>query len=156
MRYRALLFLTLALILGSAANSAAAPAVSAQDQAFVMTAGHAGAAEISAAKLAMSKTTNRTTIAFAKRMIRDHTALAAKLKAVAASVGLTPPATPSPAQAASIKALSTLNGAAFLNKYRQSQISAHHAAIKLFTGESEHECRDATTSATIETTAPLA
>ena len=138
MRYRPLLFLALVLILGSAANSAASPAVSAQDRTFVMTAGHAGAAEISAAKLAMSKTTNPSTIAFAKRMIRDHTSLAAKLKAVAASVGLAPPATPTMTQSASIKALGKLNGAAFEAKYRQSQISAHQAAIKLFTGETEH------------------
>jgi putative membrane protein len=101
-------------------------------------AGHAGAAEIAAAKLALTKTTNSSTVAFAHRMIRDHSALAAKLKVAAASAGLTPPAAPSAAQTASIKALSNLNGAEFTSSYRRSQVSAHKGAIALFTTESEH------------------
>lgn len=130
--------LTLAFAFGFAASSIAAPAPTAQDQAFVMTAGHAGAAEIAAAKLALTKTRSRSTIAFAQRMIRDHTVLAAKLKVAAQSAGLTPPAAPSPAQTASIKSLGKLSGAAFVKKYRQSQISAHKGAVTLFTTESEH------------------
>src|SRR4029077_6447219 len=79
MRVRALL-LTLAFAFGLAATAAAAPTPTPQDRTFVMTAGHAGAAEIAAAKLALTKTSDRATIAFAQQMIRDHTALAAKLK----------------------------------------------------------------------------
>ena len=140
MRKRALLLplLTFAFAFVFAASSAAAPGPTAQDQTFVMNAGHAGAAEIAAAKLALTKTSSRSTIAFAQRMIRDHTALAAKLKLAAQSTGLTPPAAPSPAQTASITALGKLSGVAFLKKYRQSQISAHKGAITLFTTESEH------------------
>jgi putative membrane protein len=137
MRVRALL-LTLAFAFGLAATAAAAPTPTPQDRTFVMTAGHAGAAEIAAAKLALTKTSDRATIAFAQQMIRDHTALAAKLKLAAKSAGLTPPAVPSPAQTASIKALGKLDAAAFLKEYVQNQISAHKSAVALFTAESEH------------------
>jgi putative membrane protein len=103
-----------------------------------MMAGHAGAAEIAGAKLALTKTSSRSVDSFAQRIIRDHTALAAKLKKAAASVGLMPPTSPSAAQTASIKALGKLSGAAFLRSYRGSQISAHKGAIALFTSESHH------------------
>jgi putative membrane protein len=124
--------------LGLAGPAVAAPGPSSQDQTFVMMAGHAGAAEIAAAKLALTKASNASTVAFAHRMIRDHTALAAKLKRAAASVGLTPPALPSTAQTASVKALGKLNGTAFMRGYRQSQVAAHKTAIALFTSESLH------------------
>jgi predicted outer membrane protein len=75
-----MLFLPVACALGLAGTSAAQPGGSAQDKTFVTMAGHAGAAEIAAARLALTKTSNRSTVSFAQRMIRDHTALAAKLK----------------------------------------------------------------------------
>lgn len=132
------LLLILAFAVGPVATSAAARGAATQDRTFVMGAGHAGAAEIAAAKLALTKTNSPSTIAFAKRMIRDHTALAAKLKLAARSVGLTPPAAPSTAQTASISQLSKLTGAAFLKKYRAGEISAHKGAVALFTSESKH------------------
>jgi predicted outer membrane protein len=85
MRQFALLLL-LAFALGVAGTSAAAPGPNSQDQTFVSMAGHAGAAEIAAAKLALIKTSNRSTLSFAHRMMIDHAALAAKLKRAAASV----------------------------------------------------------------------
>ncbi len=136
MHKRALL-LTLVLASGFVTMAAAAPGPTNQDRTFVMTAGHAGAAEIAAAKLALTKTNNSSTVAFARRMIRDHTMLAAKLTSTARAVGLMPPTTPSPAQTASIEALRKLSGTAFLQKYRLSQISAHKDAVALFTAESE-------------------
>lgn len=138
MRHGAPLLLILALALGLSGSLAAAPGTTMQDRTFVTNAGHAGAAEIAEAKLALTKTQNQSTLAFARRMIRDHTALAAKLKLAAKAFGLTPPAKPSSMQTASITALGKLKGTAFLNKYRQSQISAHTSAIALFTAESEH------------------
>lgn len=140
MRKRVLLplLVTLAFAVGLVATSAAARGSATQDRTFVMGAGHAGAAEIAAARLALTKTSSRSTVAFAKRMIRDHTALAAKLKVAARSAGLTPPAAPSTAQTASISQLGKLTGAAFLKKYRVSEISAHKGAVALFTSESKH------------------
>jgi putative membrane protein len=138
MRQFALLLLTVGFALGLAGPSVAATKPNTNDRTFVITAGRAGAAEIAAARLALTRTTNPSTVAFAKRMLRDHTLLAAKLKVAAASVGLTPPGRPSPAQTASIKRLGKLHGAAFLTGYRQSQISAHKGAVALFTSESHH------------------
>jgi putative membrane protein len=133
-----LLLFTLALALGVAGTSAAAPGPNVQDQTFVTMAGHAGAAEIAAAKLALNKASDPSTLAFAHRMIRDHTALAAKLKLAAAAVGLKPPSAPSAAQAGSIKSLGKLKGQSFATSYRKSQIAAHEGAIALFTAESTH------------------
>jgi predicted outer membrane protein len=52
-------------------------------------------------------------------------------------VGLTPPSAPSASHAASLSSLGKLSGRSFIIKYRQSQISAHKAAIALFTAESK-------------------
>jgi predicted outer membrane protein len=108
---------------------------SAKDRAFVVAAGHAGAAEIAAGKLALTKSTQQSTRAFARKMIHDHTVLAAKLRSVAATVGLVPPATPTPAQAATLHALARLSGSAFDSAYRKSQVASHEAAVALFTSE---------------------
>jgi putative membrane protein len=132
------LLLTLAFAPGLAGTSAAAPGPSARDRTFVTMAGRAGAAEIAAAKLALTKSTNPSTVAVAQRMIRNHTALAAKLKVAADAVGLIPPNAPSAGQAASIRCISRLNGMSFMSRYRQSQIAAHKGAIALFTGEAKH------------------
>jgi putative membrane protein len=111
--------------------------VNASDRTFVQKAGQGGTDEIAAARLALTKTTNPAVLAFAHRMIRDHTALAAKLKAAAATNGLMPPATPSAVEQSALHALGLLSGTAFAVAYRTQQIAAHQATITLFVTESK-------------------
>jgi|SRR5581483_4502868 len=137
MRRFVLLALVLsALVLGGTAGAAVIP--NSKDRTFVVTAGHAGAAEIAAGKLALTKASDKATLAFARRMVHDHTMLATKLNQAAAAVGLTPPATPTPAQAAALRSLGKLSGSAFNAAYRKNQIAAHQAAVALFSSESKN------------------
>jgi len=134
---RRLVSLVLVLAAFALAGTAAAATPSGKDRTFVVAAGHAGAAEIAAGKLALTKTKDKATLAFAQRMIHDHSVLAAKLKTAAAAAALRPPATPSSAQAAALQSLGTLSGTAFDAAYRANQIAAHKAAVALFTSESK-------------------
>jgi putative membrane protein len=132
----ALLATCVAIAVGPATAGRSMSGVSSQDRAFVQTAGHANAAEIQGARAALQKSTNPLTLAFARRMIKDHTALGAKLKLVAAKNGLAAPSTPSAAQMAQLKTLGTLSGQAFDQSYSKEQVAAHVAAVTLFTTES--------------------
>ena len=112
--------------------------VNIEDQMFVKVAGQAGAAEIKASRVALTKSTNQSTLAFARRMITDHRLLAAKLKLVAGKNGLVAASTPSAAQAAQIAALARLSGTAFDLAYSRGQVAAHVAAVALFTAEARN------------------
>src|SRR3954462_1208677 len=65
--------------------------VNAQDSMFVMQAGMGNTAEISAANIAKTKSTDSAILNFANMMIADHTAAQTSLKSIATRYGLTVP-----------------------------------------------------------------
>lgn len=124
-----------------ASESAGAPKtapsdkLSPADQQFVQDAGQAGATEIAASKLALTKSNNPDVKRFAERMIADHTKLARNLDIVAKRHGITAP--PS-ADSAVIGNLETLNGDAFDHAYIEKvAVEGHQKAVELFKKESE-------------------
>ena len=97
------------------------------DANFVTGAGQASNAEIAAATLAMTKSTNPDVLSFAKEMITDHTQQNNSLKADTANDA---PGAPAPGdvnamQAAEAQKLMTLTGSAFDGEYVNSEITAH-------------------------------
>ncbi|HWJ73225.1 MAG TPA: DUF4142 domain-containing protein [Kaistia sp.] len=99
-------------------------------QAFVHDAGVAGVYEIQAAGIAMSNATRDDIRAFATEMVKDHTAIAAALKASAGSVAV--PATVDKAGQAKLDALTAASGRAFDELYVDQQVAAHDGAVTLF------------------------
>ncbi|KAF0813644.1 hypothetical protein IGB42_01995 [Andreprevotia sp. IGB-42] len=103
------------------------------DEEFIDKAGHAGAAEIAAAKLALQISKDADVRAFANRMLKDHTAADAKLNTIAALKNKTPPRDPDDAQQAELQKLGGLTGSAFDKSYIEGQVKAHDEAVALFT-----------------------
>ena len=128
-------------ILSAAALAAAVIAVSAPSQAassdaqFAVAAAQGGLAEVQAAKLAEQRSSNPTVLAFARRMIADHTKANAQLAAIARSQGMTLPAAPDPNSAKVMAKLQTLRGAAFDSAYLKSQVNAHEQMQALLQSE---------------------
>ncbi|SHG28189.1 putative membrane protein [Kaistia soli DSM 19436] len=112
------------------ACSAAVAAEPITPQTFVHDAGVAGVYEINAAGIAMSKGTRDDIRAFAAEMVKDHTAIAAALKASAGSVAV--PATVDKAAQAKLDALTAASGQAFDVLYVDQQVAAHDGAVTLF------------------------
>src|SRR3954470_14322154 len=65
--------------------------VNGTDSSFVLQAGMGNTAEIDAANLALTKSTDSSILNFANMMIADHTTAQTNLKTVAAKYGLTAP-----------------------------------------------------------------
>ncbi len=115
---------------------AAYAAVRPMDHRFVMKAAQGGNAEISLAQLALKKSTNASVTIFARRMIRDHSAAAAKLASIVASIGgPTLPTTLSQADAAMRAALTQLSGADFDATYLKGQVAGHQKMATLMQSE---------------------
>ena len=118
-------------------QAAAAPAtshhgVSSFDRHFMRAAAQAGLFEIRSSRLALARSHDRRVRAFARRMIRDHTRMAAMLAALAARKGVTLPKRPNAQQRAILRRLAGLHGRAFDRAYIAAQIRAHIQAIALF------------------------
>jgi putative membrane protein len=122
-----------ALIAG--ATAAGAAPVSSQDQVFVTQAAQGGMAEVSAAKMALRKSTNPTVDAFAHRMIADHGKANAQLASIAKAQGLVPPTEIDQMDQTMADKLSTLSGKAFDDAYLKGQVVAHKRTIALFEKE---------------------
>jgi putative membrane protein len=103
------------------------------DEAFMKDAAHAGAAEIEASKLAVSKARNADVKSFANSMIEDHTKVANELKALAASKNVKLPEGPSIAQKSELKLIDAGDNDKFDERYaKQFGVKAHEDTIKLF------------------------
>lgn len=105
---------------------AAAPALAASpDAQFAMNAAQGGLAEVQGARLAEQKSKNATVLAFARRMVADHTPNNAKLAAIMRSEGLAVPTTVDPNSAKLMTRLQGLSGRAFGRAYLAAQVKAH-------------------------------
>jgi putative membrane protein len=110
--------------------------LSATDQQFVQDAGTAGATEIAASKLALSKSNDAQVKRVAQRMIADHAKLARNLDAVVKRHGITPPAS---ADSSVVGSLQNLQGADFDKAYIEKvAVGGHQKAVELFKKESEN------------------
>jgi putative membrane protein len=109
--------------------------VNATDSAFVLNAGLSNNAEISAAQLALTKSTDSIILHFAQMMADDHTAAQASLKAIAGKYNLTVPDTADAMHQQLTAELALMSGRAFDSMYIHQQVTDHQAAVQLYQNE---------------------
>ncbi len=105
---------------------------SASDKMFIIKAAKGGNDEIGLSKLALTRASNPNIKAYAKKMIKDHMAIASELKPIAMKLGVTPPATMDAMGMAAKRKLAPLSGAAFDKGYVNAMVTGHAAADKVF------------------------
>jgi putative membrane protein len=99
------------------------------DATFLKEAAAANMAEVSAAQLALSKTSNDGVKQFAQRMIDDHTAMQKDVEAVAASLNVKLPTEPMKSDRVQADKLKALDGAAFDKAYVNAQVKDHKKVL---------------------------
>lgn len=120
---------------------------------FVRTAALTDMFEIQSAKLALDRSTDAKVRAFAQRMMKDHQATTAQLKAaIAGRTNIAaPPTMLDQAHETKLDQLRNLKGLGFDRQYRTEQITAHEDAVSLFTrfgdGKEDQALRDFATHA---------
>ena len=117
----------------SGVSSVAADMDASKTQDFVTKAAIANMFEIKTSELAVKTSKNANVLAFAKMMIKDHTAAGKKFDAaVAVTSGLTPPAALDDDHQKKLDDLSSKTGADFDDQYVSLQKDAHSDAVSLF------------------------
>ncbi|MCE4538876.1 DUF4142 domain-containing protein [Pelomonas sp. P7] len=145
-------FMSLTLVLAVTAFASHAHARS--DASFMKEAAHAGAAEIEASKLAVSKAKSADVKSFADTMIADHTKVADELKALAATKNVKLPDGPSVKQKAEIKLIDAGDNDKFDERFAKNfGVKAHEDTIKLFE-EAAKNAKDPEVKAWAEKTLP--
>ncbi|MET7419015.1 DUF4142 domain-containing protein [Dactylosporangium sp. NPDC005555] len=126
-----------ALVASGAAGPAmaAGPRLSSQDRAFVAEAGHAGAFEVAAGRLAAQQAHHGDLRAFGNRMVADHTKAGAELKKLGDELGLDVPGSPDEHQKAILAIFETTTGPVFDCSYAPAEYIDHVAAIGAFEQE---------------------
>ncbi|WP_433079663.1 DUF4142 domain-containing protein [Dactylosporangium sp. CA-052675] len=114
---------------------AAARDLSSMDRAFVDAAGHGGAYEVAAGRLATDRAVDPAVTAFGRHMVTDHTKAADKLAALAKGLGLSAPDKPDSVQRAILGIWSALSGRAFDCSYAPAMYADHVADVGLFERE---------------------
>jgi putative membrane protein len=120
---------------GGASSAAQTQKLYGADLQFLQDAGQAGATEIAASKLALTRASDPKVRDFAQQMIVDHTKLSRNLDVLAKRHGITAP----PASDTSlIGSLQNLQGAEFDKAYIEKvALDGHQKAAELFRKESE-------------------
>jgi putative membrane protein len=130
---KSLFALVLALGIGTIANVHAQPAPTAINDAQIAHIAYtAGEIDITAAKQALKKSSNKDVRAFAEEMARDHAAVNVQALALVKKLGVTPQDNPtsqslSKNAAAELKKLAALNGSAFDKAYVDNEVAYHKA-----------------------------
>lgn len=114
------------------AETPATNAVAEDDAEFAVFAANAGMTEIEAAKLAETKSTNAEVKAFAAMMIKDHSAAAEKLNAIAAARNITLPTAVADEQRKHLDDLAKKNGKDFDKDYADMMESDHTKVVDEF------------------------
>lgn len=104
--------------------------LTANDTAFVQSQLDDNVAEIKLAQLALQKSQDQNVRNYAQKLITDHAAANQTLMPIAASHGIQPSPTLSPAAQTMYDKLSTLDGIAFDTIYIDAMIREHDVAIK--------------------------
>lgn len=104
-----------------------------RDREFLEQAAQNGHAELSASRLALTKSRNEQVRSFAQRMVDDHTKANEELKALATSKNYQPPTEPSMLQKGKEMLISGLSDDSFDRRYiSQMGVEAHEDNIELF------------------------
>jgi len=98
----------------------------------VLTSANQG--EINEGNLAPGRASSPAVLAFAARMVTEHTAALNRVTALASSTGLSPVASPTSqaldaTSASTVQALTPLSGSVFDVAYIQSQVAAHNTVL---------------------------
>jgi putative membrane protein len=112
--------------------------VSKADQDFAVNTANAGMTEIQAGQLAEQKGMSKDVKEYAAMMIKDHTAAADKLKAIAATKNITLPAAISPEMQKNLDDLQKDDGKKFDKAYMDMMVSDHKKVISAFEDESKN------------------
>ncbi len=114
---------------------AASPAFATSTKDFVGKASQSGMFEIESSKLALTRATDPEVKTFAQKMIDDHTAASAALKAAMAADGVDmslAPAALDKKYASKLEDLQEADAEDFDEDYMDMQKSAHRKAVRLF------------------------
>ena len=112
--------------------------VSKPDQDFAVNTAIAGMTEIQAGQLAEQKGMSKEVKDYAAMMIKDHTAAADKLKAIATQKNITLPATLTPDAQKNLDDLQKEDGKKFDKDYLAMMVSDHKKVISAFENESKN------------------
>jgi putative membrane protein len=112
--------------------------VSKADQDFAVNTAIAGMTEIQAGQMAEQKTKAKDVKEYADLMVKDHTAAADKLKAIATQKNITLPATLTPDAQKDLDNLQQETGSKFDKDYMAMMVSDHKKVIGAFENESKN------------------
>jgi putative membrane protein len=129
---------TLAITLGLGlwvCCASAATAASAADQEFIQAAAQGGMTEVKLGELAGQKGQGAEVKEFGQMMVKDHSAINADLKAVAAKEGVTLPDTLNAKHQGMVDKLAALSGPEFDDAYVSAMIKAHKKDANAFKAE---------------------
>lgn len=116
----------------AAKSSSAGKSVSGADKRMMMELAQANIAEIETAKLAQNQTKNPEVLAFAKKMIDDHTQASNELSQLAQSKGVTLPQKPDSKHQAMAKKLAKASEQQFDKQYMANAgVADHRSTIAL-------------------------
>ena len=107
------------------------------DQSFASQAAAQGAEEVALAELALQKSRDQDVRQFAQRIVKDHTAMDTKLKAIAAQEDLTLPEQMKPERQAVKQKLTELKGDEFDTAYGAEMAKGRDEAVALFESASQ-------------------
>ena len=122
----------------STGKAAIPSTVSTADQNFAVNTAIAGMTEIQAGQLAEQKGMAQDVKDYGALMVKDHTAAADKLKAIAAQKNITLPSTLSPDAQKNIDGLQNESGKKFDKDYLAMMVSDHKKVISAFEDESKN------------------
>jgi putative membrane protein len=123
---------------GDSTARAVPATVSKADQDFAVNTANAGMTEIQAGQLAEQQGMSKDVKQYGAMMVKDHTAAADKLKAIAASKNITLPAAISPEMQKNIDGLQKETGSKFDKDYMSMMVSDHKKVISAFEDESKN------------------
>ncbi|UIP18299.1 DUF4142 domain-containing protein [Achromobacter deleyi] len=125
------------------------------DARFLQAAAGGGIFEVQAAELAKKRAGDAQVKAYAAKMLEQHRAVNAELKALAASKQVTLPARPDEPDRATLEQLQGMTGAAFDQLYvEKAALDAHATANRLF-GTAAKESEDPQIRGFAERTLPM-
>ena len=117
--------------------AAAPPPLGATDAAFINTAATGDLGEFQEAQLAQKTSRNPRVVAFANKLIADHSQMQDQLKQVATAKNVTLPTAPSDLATQQIGTLQLLKGHRFDHEYIADQVSDHQQMLQAYQAEAQ-------------------
>jgi putative membrane protein len=120
------------------ASAGAHGEVSAQDANYLQTSISGDRFEIIGGKIALAKTRNRSVVALAHRLIRDHSKSLAEAVSEARKDGIKVPAAPTPSEVWELNTVRSMSGNSFDRFYSSLEVKDHQQDIEETTFEVHH------------------